>query len=203
LIAYVESNFLLELARQQEEYDSAAQILSLAQQTKIQLIMPALSVYEPFSTLDRHRADRNRFVDSMKPQLRELSRTRTHNETAIALQTLVPELLGIADQEVASLEAHIERLLAVSEIIPLTSHLFGEARAIKSRFGLSPQDAIVLASVINDISEQSNTRPKCFISRNSKDFDDPEIVRLLNESTCRYISNFQDGLSFMRSVLTT
>jgi len=47
MIIYVESNFVLELAYLQEEHESCEEILNLAQEGKIGLVLPAYSILVP------------------------------------------------------------------------------------------------------------------------------------------------------------
>ena len=49
MIVYVESNFILELAYLQEDHENCGRILKLAEAGKIQLILPAFAIAEPFS----------------------------------------------------------------------------------------------------------------------------------------------------------
>lgn len=44
MIVYVESNFILEIVLAQEESNSANQILSLAEQNRINLVCPSFSI---------------------------------------------------------------------------------------------------------------------------------------------------------------
>ena len=47
---YVESNFVLELAFLQEQCSSCEKILSLCEARRIQLLIPAYSLAEPYET---------------------------------------------------------------------------------------------------------------------------------------------------------
>ena len=48
IVAYIESNFVLELARQQEGASQVAAILDLAEAGAIDLYFPMLAIDEPF-----------------------------------------------------------------------------------------------------------------------------------------------------------
>ena len=48
MIVYVESNFVLELAFLQEEYESCLELLHLAESQAMHLVLPAFSVGEPY-----------------------------------------------------------------------------------------------------------------------------------------------------------
>ena len=142
-------------------------------------------------------------MDQLDPQLRELGRMRPHTELAARLTPLVPTLLQIAATETEALENAVERSLRAAQVVEMTAALFADTRRLKSQFGLSSQDAMVLASVVADLGAKPKEVPKCFISRNSKDFDDPSLVGMLESANCHYIRKFTDGLSYIRNVITT
>ena len=50
---YVESNFVLELALLQEQSASCEEILGLCEAGRVQLVVPAYSLAEPYETLVR------------------------------------------------------------------------------------------------------------------------------------------------------
>jgi hypothetical protein len=91
-----------------------------------------------------------------------------------------------------------DRLLSVAEIIPLTSKILKEASGHEEDFDFSPQDALVYASVITHM-RQIQPATSCFLNKNSKDFDSPDILAGLAALNCRLISKFDDGLSFIRA----
>ena len=51
MTVYVESNFVLELALQQEQCDSCLKIIDLATDQRITLAIPAFSLAEPHQTI--------------------------------------------------------------------------------------------------------------------------------------------------------
>lgn len=48
---YVESNFVLELALLQEQHASCGELLRLCEEDRIQLVIPAYSLVEPYNIL--------------------------------------------------------------------------------------------------------------------------------------------------------
>ena len=57
---YVESNFVLELALLQEQHASCEDILRLCEAGRMQLVIPAYSLAEPYETLVRRHKQRQR-----------------------------------------------------------------------------------------------------------------------------------------------
>jgi hypothetical protein len=93
-----------------------------------------------------------------------------------------------------------DRLLKVGEIVALNANILSEAASYETIYDLTPQDALVYASVIthlrHDLPEQA-----CFLNRNSKDFDSPDIIDELRKLNCRMIPRFDRGYSFIQSQL--
>lgn len=144
---YVETNFVLELTFEQEQYSSCEQILQLCEVGKAKLIVP-------------DEEEQQRFI-----------------------------------------QCH-DRFLQVGEIIALNAIILREAASYETTYDLTPQDALVYASVIthlqHDLPEQA-----CFLNRNSKDFDSPNIIDELRKLNCRMIPRFDRGYSFIQSHLSS
>ncbi len=65
-------------------------------------------------------------------------------------------------------------------------------------YDLTPQDALVYASVIMHL-RQHQPPAACFLNRNAKDFDNPDIVDELRKYNCVMIPRFDQGDDFIRS----
>jgi hypothetical protein len=65
---------------------------------------------------------------------------------------------------------------------------------------LSPQDAIVYASIIDHLSQKSPPK-SCFLNKNSRDFDDPDIVEMLERNNCKMLPRFDQGYQYLHSQL--
>jgi predicted nucleic acid-binding protein len=198
MIVYVESNFCLELAFQQEEEAQAEEILQLAEARHFELVFPQFAVCEPFSTLNRYGNERRRFLNDLNRQLSELNRSAQHQAIVAGTQPLVGTLNRIGQDQTNRLESVVERMLQSGRSIPLTGPLFASARQVERQYGLSPQDAIVAASVVSDLQAQNATQDShAFLSRNSKDFNPMRAD--FSALGCAYLSKFRDGLQFIRS----
>ncbi len=65
---------------------------------------------------------------------------------------------------------------------------------------MSGQDAVVLASVLAHLDQHAPDE-SCFLNRNSKDFDDPDIRERLDVRGCKFLTKFEDGLQYVISRL--
>jgi hypothetical protein len=91
-------------------------------------------------------------------------------------------------------------LLKIGEIVALTSDIIKAAASCETDYYLTPQDALVYASVIDHL-RRFRPQQACFLNRNSKDFDSPEIVDELSQFNCRMIPRFDHGYRFLQARL--
>ena len=148
MTVYVESNFVLEQSLQQEECDSCAELIDLASKGRILLAVPAFSLAEPHvATLGKEKA-RSRLSNDLRHQLFELGRSKPHRAVPATFETLASVLIASAQFERDGLRDTISRLLQTAEVISLDAAIVRSALEIQVEFGMSGQDAIVLASVL-------------------------------------------------------
>jgi hypothetical protein len=90
---YVESNFVLEQALEQEQCESCEQLIGLASAGSVQLVIPAFSLAEPHGALLRTKNARSRLRNELLPHLRELARSRAYREVSANFDELADLLL--------------------------------------------------------------------------------------------------------------
>jgi predicted nucleic acid-binding protein len=113
--------------------------------------------------------------------------------------------LGDGDSPTSStkdtrLDEALDRILRIAEVIPIGLSTIRSAIALQRSRSLSPQDSIVYASILAHLAETSEDL-RCFITKNSKDFVNPDIENDLATHTCRLLTKFGDGLGYIRSRL--
>jgi len=195
---YVETNFVLELVFQQEQSDNCEQILLLGERKAIELLLPAYCLAEPYEKLRRQSNRRGELSRALNEELRLLARTAAYARQIERLLE-VDRLLEESNQEERQrYNQYLEQLLQSASIIPLSADILKTALHAEARFDLRPQDAIVLASVLDHLSLAS-ADTKCFLNRNARDFGNPNIVQELNRYNCRMIPRFDDGYRFIAS----
>lgn len=199
MIAYVESNFVLEIALGQDQAAEAEAILRLAESGAIELAFPSIAVTEPFSTITYRHLQRRRLGKELTDQIKHLRRSAPHGATVLALQPMLPLLEAVGDREARLVASVVARMLALGQAIPVDAAGFSRARTYQDSYGLSPQDALVFAGVISDLPRREPVERKCFVSRNWRDFDFADARNELQAYNCRYINSFKDALQFIRS----
>ena len=193
MIVYAESNFILELTLEQEERASAGNILVAAERGGITLVVPSFAIDEPFSTIAHRSRIRRQIHTSMSEQVRQLERSATHASLVTEIRAVTGKLASLEGHELMKLQSTVDRVLRVATVVPVTSVVFAAAGDYASGFGLSLQDGIVLASVMDHAATGPPTEPKIFANRNPKDFDVPDIVDLLAAQGCQLVVTFEDA----------
>lgn len=195
---YAETNFVLELTFEQEQGSDCEQILSLCEAGQAKLIMPAYSLAEPHEKLTRQSRNRRELQQLLNAELSQLSRTASYASRIQSIQDIASLLVQSNEEERYRFIQCRQRIVEIGEIIALTAKILSGAAEFETRYDLAPQDALVYASVISHLQ---NFKPQraCFLNRNSKDFDSPDIVEELNQLNCRMIPRFDHGYDFILS----
>lgn len=200
MTVYVESNFVLEQALQQEQCDACNAILDLAASARISLVVPAFSLAEPHQALVLKEKARNTLSNELQTHISELGRSRAYRAVPDDFGSLISILVRSAEHEREGLQDAIAGMLNTAAVIPLDSTILSSVGELQAGLGMSGQDAIVLASVLGHLQDNSPAE-SCFLSRNSRDFDDPDVRDRLDRFGCRYFAQFDQALQFIRARL--
>ncbi len=188
----MESNFALELAFRQEQYSSCDNILSLCEQNRIDLILPAYSLVEPIETLHRRKNRRKELQQDLSAELKQITRSSTFTDQSDDLYRFPVFLTQSAQEDTENFELVRTRLLDSADVVSLDAKVLKDASNFEEEYGISRQDAIVYSSVISHL-RQREIQQSYFLNRNSKDFDDINVLEQLSKFHCRLITQFDDG----------
>ena len=195
---YVESNFILEIALEQEQHLSCEELISLCEQGLSRLILPAFAIAEPYETLIRRAKNRELLTRQIAHEIQHLSRSKPYKERADALQNITSLFVQSIEEEKERFNLTFERIARIAEIIPLTQNVFSSAAHFQKALDLPPQDAIIYASVIEHL-QNSKQQNACFLNKNSRDFDDADIVNALYQFNCKMLFNFEHGYNYIKN----
>ena len=201
MIVYVESNFVLELAFLQEEHESCSSFLSLSESGDIRLVLPAFSIGEPYETLERRAKQRRELHSQLRGTIRELSRSSPYQESAHEFRDITGLLLRSGEEEKHRINETLERILQTVEVIPIDLRTIRAAITLQKSRSLSPQDALVYASILDHLKKEEADSFGCFITKDSTDFANPDIENDLAAHNCKLLTKFVDGLGYIRSRL--
>ena len=195
---YVESNFVLELALLQEQYEACENILSVCETDKAKLVLPAFCIAEPYETLGRRAKHRSNLSRDLVAELGQLLRSEPYREEVDTLQDVTNILIRSSEEDKQRLNHALDRVLSLAEVIPLERDILIAAIAYQVNLDLSPPDSIVYASVLHHLRAKT-TAKSCFLNRNSRDFDDPDIVDTLDNYNCKMLPKFNSGYDYIQS----
>jgi predicted nucleic acid-binding protein len=195
---YVETNFVLELALQQEQHAACEAILEMAEARQVELVLPAYSLVEASTALRRRTIERKGSLDDVNRQLREVARMKGYapsvEQTTKDMQALLVDAVQKAGARFAQLT---RRLHAGSILLPLAARELAKASELETEYGLSYPDVLVLAPVLCD--PDIGRAESCFLNRNTKDFDDSVIRGWLKQRRCTLLGGFESGLQYIRA----
>lgn len=201
MIVFVESNFVLELAFQQEEASDAQRIVELAEARRIELAVPACAFTEPYETLIRRKKERSQLLDKLTVEIAQLARSRSFSGLVEASVAVTKALDASGEVQSRDLESVICRLASCATVLPMTKEIVVDAFGVQQVFGLSPQDAFAFCAV--DSYAKVTKGPKLFINRNHRDFLSEEIQRHFEQYSCELLPKFRSGRNYIESRLAT
>ncbi len=188
---FVESNFLLELVLQQEQYGACKQILALARAGRVELRLPVFCLMEPLFTLDGRRKTRKELNRGLTAELGQYMREEAGQENVPAILSALNTLLierGEVQQN--QLIAVINELLEVGmQLLPLDAPVWQQLPAILSETELQIGDALVYASIRHNLSAARPPGPTLLVTRDT-DFREPIIKQQLEQAGCSLLFDF-------------
>jgi predicted nucleic acid-binding protein len=194
---YAETNFVLELVLEQGELSDSQELIDLARRGDIELVLPAVALFEAYSTIHRRAGERRELTERVDRELVQVGRSLTMASEAASVRGL---LVRASDLVRRSYDDVRDALLTHARWVPLDAGVLSEARAAESRHGLSVPDAIVLASMITDL--RSRGRSSClFVTKNSKDFGTPDVRADLDALGCDLVFKVAAALARVRASL--
>lgn len=200
MIIYAETNFLLEIAYQQDGCESCREIIALARQGALSLVVPVFSLIEARQTWKYRNSEHNALRTQLQPIIRQLARSEPFKTVTESSRELLAALVASGEDTRFRLEETITALSTEAILLPLDAEMTARAHQEELSLRLSPSDAVVYAAVISHL-ENALPGPKCFLNRDFKGFTNPSMDRELARYGCRVITSFEDGLAFIHSEL--
>jgi len=190
----VESNFVIELALQRKDHESCTTLLDLAAEGRIEVFMPAFCIGETYGAINRQANARNKLHRELVKEIGELARSRPFSESQTEFQGLIDLLLQMEETERERLNEALRSLLPTVRLIPLEWGAVEAAIEYQGSLRLSPQDALVYASVLSRLATDP-AEASCFATQD-RDFSIPDIKRTLEGHRCKLLPRFSDAVSY-------
>lgn len=207
MILYVETNFVLELAFEQEGHGDCQAILDLAKvEGGLELALPAFCIGEAYERQIRRQRDREELHRRLMDELGELSRSPSYARRLKEIREVTALLAESGQEELQSLELVLDELYDAATIVPLDKAVAREAHRQQSSRGLSPQDALVYTSILSHLrgtgAADSPEEPhSCFVTRDT-DFTDDDVRADLESLGCKILFRFDAALGYVQSRLS-
>jgi predicted nucleic acid-binding protein len=167
---YIESNYLLEIAKNQEQAAACESLLQLAEQNRLTIVLPEIAIPEAMMSLQRSHDQRRNLQRSLQSEARELRRTAIHGplvESITAIATASEQVIG---DELSRFNVLVERLLLWCDTIPVTRTAYIDSQHLAGILALEEFDALIVTVVASHaVTVEDNW--KAFTSRNTRDFD--------------------------------
>jgi hypothetical protein len=198
MTVYTETNFVLELALERGEQVDCAELLALSRSGRIRVVLPSFSVGEPYEAWTRRTRQRAELSTRLQMELSELGRSQPYADTPDRFAEIFTVLGSSSQAEKERLDDVLTEMLDHAAVVPITGAVLREAKRAQIDLGLGPQDSIVFASILHDL-RQAPPGEKCFVTKNTRDFNTSPIRERLAEHDCRLLTRFSDALGFVRS----
>jgi predicted nucleic acid-binding protein len=195
---YAETNFLVELAREQDQAEACEEIVRRVEENEATLILPAFSLTEASNALDLHQRTRKEAAESITRTIANERRTSSGEQYEVARNALLVLLLQSNEYEANRLHDLTDRLIKVCTWIELTSTIALDGRKLEQRFKLRPFDAVVLAAVLSHL-RASPAEKCCFVNSNKNDFNHSDIRAELAVSQCKLLTDFESAKGYLRT----
>lgn len=200
MIVYIETNFICELAFLQEEHTECRSLLDLAKRSaNLELALPAFCIGEAYEASERKRRHRTQLYNSLVKEIGQIGRSTPYRALSEELRELTTLLVRSGEEQKRNLDNVLDEVLGAARILPMDRELFRKAVEVQRTRSLGPQDSIVYASVMTDL-EKTSADKGCFITKNPKDFSNPDIEEDLAGYNCKLLTTFAAGLGYARSL---
>lgn len=197
---YIETNFILEIALLQEQWEHCKKILALCDTLDVKIAIPSYCLVEPFETLIRRQRNRTRMKEQLDRELRQISRTETNRESLSEFETITNILPRSAQDDNSRFDRVCETLLQTCDIIPLNSEILTLSGKYRQERDLTHQDAIVYTTILSELDKRRSSR-NFFISRDG-DFTDQDTIDELQGYNCTLLSDFGHAYHVIRRGLS-
>jgi hypothetical protein len=147
--------------------------------------------------LRQRKRQRRRFLEELQSQLRELGRLAPHRTVPDQGEPLRNALLYSSDEEIQRLESTVGRACGVTVPISIAPAAVIDAGRLETQHDLAPFDAMVFAAIRAELVANAS-EPKCFVTKNSRDFDVPALHADLASLNCKLLFRFTDALGWIQ-----
>ena len=198
MILYVESNFVVEWVFEQEQSHAVEELLLMAERSELDLMIPAFALVEPIWSIENTKSSKD-LLSGLEYLRAEISRTSNKEDVQAQIMAMTATVRSLQSDHEFRLGWVTRRLLDCASLIPLHTKNIRLSFHLERPLNLAPLDAIILASILDDLKSQPKDQDKVFCSRDREAFARKAVREHLQVDNCQLIPNFSDALAFAKS----
>ncbi len=197
---YAESNLVLEHVLEQDQWKACEAVLLLAERARIELVLPAFALLEPYQTIERRSLDRQPYAKWLGDIAVKLGQTASLKADVHHFTESKEILTRASENARARYDATRKRLLDAARLIEIDAKVIGAATSLQT-LKLKLPDALILSCILSDVGRQPEAS-SLFLNANKDDFsDNPDVRSKLKAVNCRLVPSFEDGLRAIKAAL--
>lgn len=198
---YVETNFPMAVAKGQdrEAHRLLETVLREVDSPSVQLIMPSVCYMEALSVLSYDRKQRGKFQEDLRSQLREVGRDNegvSASELYALLKSSEVQFGKWLSVVKFKLYQALIDLSRAAVMIDLNADVLHES--LQTSLIDDPTDNLILFMILAH-ARSSPAYAKAFVSDNSNDFGQPDVIKALEDAGVRYFRRTEAALGWLRS----
>ncbi len=196
---YVETNWLLDLALEQERIRASSFVVKLAKDKKVHLFLPEISLVEADQKIVRRRLQRETLIENLRQEGRELIRSRDarYQLQAAVIDQDIFQLRDISDFERQHFNATVRDISKFLTWLHLDDDSLQKSFDFEEHYDLNRLDALVYAVIRADAASDLASE-KCFIDYDG-DFKEPELKRDMTGIGITLLSSPESVVGFLRN----
>jgi hypothetical protein len=191
---YVETNFVVELSTTQPGSRACWAIVDAGATSELDLVIPAFSLVEPYWTFEARRRERADLQRRAETEVGQLARSENLATQAESLARSLPLLTSASEEHRLGFDRARNSLRNTARVVQLDARVLELSERYATVFGLSAFDAIVAASVVDDLSANP-LDGVIFVTQDAKDFGDPDLLSEFRGAGCEVVYSFGEARS--------
>ncbi|MEH1937482.1 MAG: PIN domain-containing protein [Nostoc sp.] len=197
MILYVETNFLMSIAKGQDELaENFLQNIPIS----VSLVIPSICYVESLATLEQEDKYNEDFIRRLDIQVNEAARDKTSQNAQLVVnyfkQAKISFLQRKNDTE-TRFYTGLTQLFSKAEEIPLTTEIIHENR-VRNILEKHFMDKFIIECIVHHARLHPD-EIKIFLSANSKEFGRREVIEVLRDSGIQYFNKTQNFLGWLES----
>ncbi|WP_320073126.1 PIN domain-containing protein [Nostoc sp. MG11] len=197
MILYVETNFLMSIAKGQDEL---AENFLQNTPTSVCLVIPSICYVESLATLEQEDKYNQDFIRRLDIQVNEAGMDKTSQNAKLVVNYLQKANLSFLEHN-NDIEKRFyiafNQLVSKAEEIPLTTEII-HGSLDKNILKKHLMDKLILECIVHHARLHPN-EIKVFLSSNSKEFGRREVIEVLRDTGIQYFNKTQKFLGWLQS----